>query len=157
PGSALGFEDATAADAVGRLRGLYSSTIGFEFEYIDDERQRQWFREQIETGAMRCALTPDEKVAVLRRLTEVDGLERFLGRAYQGAKRFSIEGTAALVPMFDAAIDGAARTGARDVAIAMAHRGRINVLAHILDKPYATLFHEFTGLHATSNAESGTG
>ena len=157
PGSALGFEDATAADAVGRLRGLYSSTIGFEFEYIDDERQRQWFREQIETGAMRRALTPDEKVAVLRRLTEVDGLERFLGRAYQGAKRFSIEGTDALVPMIDAAIDGAARTGARDVAIAMAHRGRINVLAHILDKPYATLFHEFTGLHATSNAESGTG
>jgi 2-oxoglutarate dehydrogenase E1 component len=157
PGSALGFEDATAADVVARLRGLYSSTIGFEFEYIDDERQRQWFRNQIETGAMRRAFTPDEKMAVLRRLTEVDGLERFLGRAYQGAKRFSIEGTDALVPMIDAAIDGAARTGARDVAIAMAHRGRINVLAHILDKPYATLFHEFAGLHATSNAESGTG
>jgi 2-oxoglutarate dehydrogenase E1 component len=157
PGSALGFEDETAADAVARLRGLYSSTIGFEFEYIDDERQRQWFREQIETGRMRRALSPDEKRAVLRRLTEVDGLERFLGRAYQGAKRFSIEGTDALVPMIDAAIEGAGRDGARDVAIAMAHRGRINVLAHILDKPYATLFHEFAGLHATSNAESGTG
>jgi 2-oxoglutarate dehydrogenase E1 component len=157
PGAALGFEDATAADAVERLRGLYSSTIGFEFEYIDDERQRQWFREQIETGRMRRALTPDEKQWVLRRLTEVDGLERFLGRAYQGAKRFSIEGTDALVPMIDAAITGAAHDGARDVAIAMAHRGRINVLAHILDKPYATVFHEFAGLHATSNAESGTG
>ena len=157
PGSALGLEDETAADAVERLRGLYSSTIGFEFEYIDDERQRQWFRKQIETGAMRRVLSPDEKLSVLRRLTEVDGLERFLGRAYQGAKRFSIEGTDVLVPMMDAAIDGAGRQGARDVAIAMAHRGRINVLAHILDKPYATLFHEFAGLHAASNAESGTG
>ncbi|HUF29542.1 MAG TPA: 2-oxoglutarate dehydrogenase E1 component [Gemmatimonadaceae bacterium] len=157
PGSALGFEDETAADAVERLRGLYSSTMGFEFEYMDDERQRQWFREQIETGAMRRVLSPDEKSAVLLRLTEVDGLERFLGRAYQGTKRFSIEGTDVLVPMIDAAIDGAGRQGARDVAIAMAHRGRINVLAHILDKPYATLFHEFAGLHPTSNAESGTG
>src|SRR5690606_34545744 len=112
---------------------------------------------QIETGTMRRTLSPDEKLAVLRRLTEVDGLERFLGRAYQGVKRFSIEGTDVLVPMIDAAIDGAGRAGARDVAIAMAHRGRINVLAHILDKPYATLFHEFAGMHPTSNAESGTG
>jgi 2-oxoglutarate dehydrogenase E1 component len=157
PGAALGFEDATAADAVARLRSLYSSRIGFEFEHIDDERQRQWFRNQIETGTMRRTLSPDEKLAVLRRLTEVDGLERFLGRAYQGVKRFSIEGTDVLVPMIDAAIDGAGRAGARDVAIAMAHRGRINVLAHILDKPYATLFHEFAGMHPTSNAESGTG
>ena len=157
PGAALGFDDATAADAVARLRGIYSSRIGFEFEHIDDERQRQWFRGQIEAGAMRRVLSPDEKLAVLRRLTEVDGLERFLARAYQGVKRFSIEGTDALVPMIDAAIEGAGRAGARDVAIAMAHRGRINVLAHILDKPYTTLFHEFAGMHAASNAESGTG
>jgi 2-oxoglutarate dehydrogenase E1 component len=157
PGAALGFSYDTAAEAVRWLRSIYSSTIGFEFEHIDDEREREWFRRQIEGGEMRRVLPPAEKLAVLRRLTEVDGLERFLGRAYQGAKRFSIEGTDALVPMMDAAIATAAADGARDVVIGMAHRGRINVLAHVLDKPYATLFKEFDGQHATSNAESGTG
>ncbi|MDQ6635768.1 MAG: 2-oxoglutarate dehydrogenase E1 component [Gemmatimonadota bacterium] len=158
PGSALGFGDsATAADAVDRLRRLYSSSIGFEFEHLADETEREWFREMIERGTMRRALTPDEKVAALRRLTQVDALERFLGRAYQGAKRFSIEGTDAMVPMMEAAIEGAAQNGARDIVIGMAHRGRINVLAHILHKPYATIFDEFAGKHAATNAASDTG
>ena len=105
PGTALGFsEHRTAADAIAHLRALYASRIGFEFEHIEEEVERAWFREQVEGGAMRRALTDEEKLALLRRLTEVDGLERFLGRAYQGYKRFSIEGTDALVPMLDAAI-----------------------------------------------------
>lgn len=158
PGAALGFDDvATAADAVARLRELYSSRLGFEFEHIEEEDERKWFRDQIERGGLRRDITADEKKAVLRRLTQVDGLERFLGRAYQGYKRFSIEGTDALVPMMDAAVDGAARDGARDVVIGMAHRGRINVLAHVLDKPAATIFEEFAGRHATSDAASDTG
>ncbi len=158
PGAAVGFDDSpTAADAVARLRRLYSSAIGFEFEHLADETEREWFRDVIERETMRRALTPEEKVAALRRLTQVDALERFLGRAYQGAKRFSIEGTDALVPMMEAAIDGASEAGARDVVIGMAHRGRINVLAHILDKPYATIFEEFAGKHATINAASDTG
>ena len=138
PVAALGFaEDDTAAAAVARLRRIYSSTIGFEFEHIEEEAERDWFRDAIEGGEMRRALGADEKKVVLRRLTEVDGLERFLGLAYQGYKRFSIEGTDALVPMLDAAIDGAARAGAHEVVIGMAHRGRINVLTHVLDKPVA--------------------
>ncbi|MDQ6830059.1 MAG: 2-oxoglutarate dehydrogenase E1 component, partial [Gemmatimonadota bacterium] len=133
---------------------LYSSTIGFEFEHISDETEREWFRRMIETAEMRRTLTRDEKVAALRRLTEVDGLERFLGRTYVNVKRFSIEGTDALVPMIDAAING---SGARQVVIGMAHRGRINVLAHILGKPYASIFAEFEGKHAATNAASDTG
>ncbi|MEP6690392.1 MAG: 2-oxoglutarate dehydrogenase E1 component [Gemmatimonadaceae bacterium] len=154
PGAALSFEDETAADVVARLRSLYSSTIGFEFEHISDETEREWFRRMIEKGEMRRVLDKSEKVAALRRLTEVDGLERFLGRMYSGVKRFSIEGTDALVPMIDVAIDAG---GASQVVIGMAHRGRINVLAHILGKPYATIFAEFEGKHAATNAASDTG
>ena len=87
----------------------------------------------------------------------MDGLERFLGRAYQGYKRFSIEGSDILVPMLDVAIESASIHGAREVDLAMAHRGRINVLAHTLSKPYATIFEEFEGKHATTNAVSETG
>ena len=153
PGTALGFDqDATAADAVARLRRLYSSTIGFEFEYIEEEAEREWFRTVIEQGGMRRTMTNEEKKNVLRRLTEVDGLERFLGMAYQGYKRFGIEGTDVLVPMLDAAVGGAAMAGAREVVIGMAHRGRINVLAHVLDKPVARVFEEFEGRHAASAA-----
>ncbi|HEX6536781.1 MAG TPA: 2-oxoglutarate dehydrogenase E1 component [Gemmatimonadaceae bacterium] len=158
PGAALGFDaDATAADAVARLRRLYSSTLGFEFEHIEEEAERDWFRRVIEQGEMRRTMTPEEKKAVLHRLTEVDGLERFLGRAYQGYKRFSIEGTDALVPMIDIAVERAATMGAREVVIGMAHRGRINVLAHVLRKPIATIFGEFEGKHPISNAASDTG
>ena len=153
PGAALGFDqDATAADAVARLRRLYSSTIGFEFEYIEEEAEREWFRAVIEQGGMRRTMTSEEKKNVLRRLSEVDGLERFLGMAYQGYKRFGIEGTDVLVPMLDAAVGGAATAGAREVVIGMAHRGRINVLAHVLDKPVARVFEEFEGRHAASAA-----
>ena len=157
PGTALGFNEfRTAADVLAHLRGLYASRIGFEFEHIEEEDERAWFREQVEGGAMRRALTGEEKIALLRRLTEVDGLERFLGRAYQGYKRFSIEGTDALVPMLDAAIARAAAAGAKDVVIGMAHCGRINVLAHVLQKSAANIFEEFDGKHG-AHAASDTG
>src|SRR5918992_1085024 len=152
PGSALGFSDATAADVVKRLRSIYASTIGFDVEHIEEEAERDWFRKVLEGGDARLTLTPDEKKIVLTRLTEVDGLERFLARAYVGKKRFSIEGTDTLVPMLDAAIERAAVSGARHAVIGMAHRGRLNVLAHILNKPYARIFEEFEEKHAKSDA-----
>jgi len=158
PGEAFGLPDATAADAVARLRKLYSSNVGFEFDHLGEAAEREWLREQIENGRMHEPLSTDEKKAVLRRLTEVDGLERFLGRAYQGYKRFSIEGTDMMVPMLDATIESAGKLGTSEIGIAMAHRGRINVLAHILGKPYKTIFGEFEGRHASANnAESETG
>ncbi|MBA3558041.1 MAG: 2-oxoglutarate dehydrogenase E1 component [Gemmatimonadaceae bacterium] len=158
PGAALGIPHAaTATEAVAWLRGVYSSTMGFEFEHISEESEREWFRVMIEGDDFRRTHSPEERIAVLRRLTEVDGLERFIGRAYQGYKRFSIEGTDALVPMLDVAIELAAAAGATNVVIGMAHRGRINVLAHILEKPYATLFREFEGKHAATDAASETG
>jgi 2-oxoglutarate dehydrogenase E1 component len=157
PGIVLGASGGSAADVVARLRELYSSKIGFEISHVGRVEQREWLREQIESGRLNAPLSADEKKAILQRLTEVDGLERFLGRAYQGYKRFSIEGTDVLVPMLDVAIEAASAQGAREVDLAMAHRGRINVLSHTLGKPYATIFEEFEGKHAATNAVSETG
>ena len=157
PGMALGASGGTAADVIARLRELYSSKIGFEFLHLGKFEEREWLREQIESGRLNKPLGDDEKKRILQRLTEVDGLERFLGRAYQGYKRFSIEGGDILVPMLDVAIDTAADHGAVEVDLAMAHRGRINVLAHTLSKPYSSIFEEFEGKHASPNAISETG
>jgi 2-oxoglutarate dehydrogenase E1 component len=157
PGDVLGVGDATASEAITRLRTLYSSTIGFEFEHIGSAAERQWLRESVESGSYHKPLTKEEGLAVLRRLTEVDTLERFLGRAYQGYKRFSIEGSDALVPMLDECVTQAGRAGAKEIVIGMAHRGRINVLVHILDKPYAVVFNEFEGKHPAQDAEDTTG
>jgi 2-oxoglutarate dehydrogenase E1 component len=157
PGIALGASGGSAADVVARLRELYTSKIGFEISHLGEVEEREWLRKQIESGRLNAPLSNEEKKALLHRLTDVDGLERFLGRAYQGYKRFSIEGGDILVPMLDVAIEAAAAHGAREVDLAMAHRGRINVLAHTLSKPYATIFEEFEGKHATTNAVSETG
>jgi 2-oxoglutarate dehydrogenase E1 component len=157
PALALGFEVGSAADVTARLRDLYSSTMGFEFAHLGEEGERDWFRETIEREHLARYLTPEEKRETLARLSAVDGLERFIGRAWVNMKRFSIEGTDALVPMLDALINDAGHAGTREVVIAMAHRGRINVLTHILDKPYAKIFGEFDGKHAAASAESETG
>jgi 2-oxoglutarate dehydrogenase E1 component len=157
PGDVLGAKGATAAEAVANLRRLYSSDTGFEFDHLGAADERGWIREQIESGRVKQPLTVGEKKAILRRLTEVEVLERFIGRVYQGYKRFSIEGNDILVPMLDVTIDMAAANGAQEVSISMAHRGRINVLAHILGKPYRSIFGEFEGKHPEGNAESETG
>ena len=157
PGIALGASGGSAADVIARLREFYSSKIGFEISHLGIFEEREWLRQQIESGRLHAPLSKEEKKSILQRLTDVDGLERFLGRAYQGYKRFSIEGSDILVPMLDVAIESAATHGAREVNLAMAHRGRINVLAHTLSKPYATIFEEFEGKHATTNAVSETG
>jgi len=147
----------TAADVVQHLRELYCSTIGFEFDHLEEEAERDWFRRAIEERQITAPLTAEEKRRVLGRLTEVDGFERFLGLAFVNVKRFSIEGVDALVPMIDEAIERGAHAGARSVVVGMAHRGRLNVLTHILNKPYQSLFEEFLGHHGDTNSASGSG
>jgi 2-oxoglutarate dehydrogenase E1 component len=158
PASALGYEgDGTAADVVRGERAKYCGAIGYEFEHIGEEKEREWFRRAIEDAELTAPLSPDEMKRLLRRLTEVDGLERFLGLAYVNVKRFSIEGLDALVPMLDEAIDRGAAGGTSSVVIGMAHRGRLNVLTHVMGKPYRKLLEEFEGHHADTNAVSETG
>jgi 2-oxoglutarate dehydrogenase E1 component len=159
PAAALGFDARfdTAADVVAMLRRRYSSNLGFEVTHLPDEAERDWFRTMLRAEELTRPLAPDEKTAVLERLTQVDGLERAIGLFFQGKKRFSIEGSDALVPMLDAAIAESAKRGGREVVIGMAHRGRLNVLTHIMGKPYETLFGEFEGRHPNAASESDTG
>ena len=157
PASALGGGDGTAADVIGRMREVYCGRIGYEFDHLQDETEREWFRTTIEAGEVTAPLGAEEKKALLRRMTQVDGLERFLGLAFVNVKRFSIEGVDALVPMIDEAVARASDGGTRHVVVGMAHRGRLNVLSHVMGKPYERLFGEFLGKHHQTNSASGTG
>ncbi len=159
PGMAIDderFAGVTAAEVVARKREVYSRHLGLEVWHIENDDERNWFRAQFRSGHLVRPLSADEKRAVHKRLCEVDGLERFLGRAYTGYKRFSIEGTDALVPILDEIIAESAQAGAREVVIGMAHRGRLNVLTNVMGKPFEALFAEFEGRHKTGG-EAGTG
>jgi 2-oxoglutarate dehydrogenase E1 component len=147
-GASLGFPHlATGRDVAERLKKRYCNNLAVEVGHLASEEERAWFRQLFTEEKLTAPLTPEEKKAVLRRLTEVDGFERFLGRAFVGYKRFSIEGTDTLVQLLDTAIERAASSGAKHVALAMAHRGRVSVLNHVLGKPTAQIFAEFQGRH----------
>ncbi|MDP9133448.1 MAG: multifunctional oxoglutarate decarboxylase/oxoglutarate dehydrogenase thiamine pyrophosphate-binding subunit/dihydrolipoyllysine-residue succinyltransferase subunit, partial [Actinomycetota bacterium] len=152
---------ATLADALPHMRETYCGTIAYEIEHIASHRQRMWLREKIESGAFRAPLSADEKRKLLRRLTQVDSLERFMHKAYLGQKQFSIEGLDMTVPMLDEMIQLASAAGAREVVLGMAHRGRLNVLAHNLGRAYETIFREFEGASSieavTTIPQGGTG
>ena len=151
----------TLADVLPHLREIYCGTSAYEIEHISDHEQRVWLRAAIESGRYRHALERDEKGSLLERLTEVEGFERYLRRAFLGQKQFSIEGLDVMVPMLDEAIELAAEEGAHEIVFGMAHRGRLNVLAHVLGRPYESILREFEGertLEAiASDPEGGTG
>jgi 2-oxoglutarate decarboxylase len=151
----------TLADALPHLRETYCGPIAYEIEHIASHRQRLWLREAIESGRFRAPLQTDEQTTLLRRLTEVDALERFMHKAYLGQKQFSVEGLDMTVPMLDELIQLSATRGAREVVIGTAHRGRLNILAHNLGRPYDSIFAEFEGsstLEAiTTIPQGGTG
>jgi 2-oxoglutarate decarboxylase len=154
-------EGDTLIDALPHLRETYCGPIAFEIEHIASARQRLWLREAIETSRFRTALSGDEQKPLLKRLTEVDAMERFMHKSYLGQKQFSIEGLDMTVPMIDAIIQLSAANGAREVVLGMAHRGRLNVLAHNLGRPYGSIFAEFEGHDTleliTTIPEGGTG
>ncbi|MHB8692870.1 MAG: multifunctional oxoglutarate decarboxylase/oxoglutarate dehydrogenase thiamine pyrophosphate-binding subunit/dihydrolipoyllysine-residue succinyltransferase subunit [Solirubrobacteraceae bacterium] len=153
---------ATLAEALPHLRETYCGTIAYEIEHIASHRQRVWLRKAIEGGEFRQPLTNEEQKALLKRLTEVDAFERFMHKAYLGQKQFSVEGLDMTVPMLDEIIQlSATRGGSREVVIGMAHRGRLNVLAHNLGRPYDSIFAEFEGSSTlepiTTIPQGGTG
>jgi 2-oxoglutarate dehydrogenase E1 component len=135
----------TFADALPHLQATYCGTIAYEKEHIADHEERVWLRQTIESGAHLQPLTVENQRRLHTRLTQVETLERFLGRAYLGQKRFSIEGVDMLVPMLDLVAELAAQAGAREIVMGMAHRGRLNVLAHIVGMPYESIMAEFEG------------
>ncbi|HEY8772480.1 MAG TPA: multifunctional oxoglutarate decarboxylase/oxoglutarate dehydrogenase thiamine pyrophosphate-binding subunit/dihydrolipoyllysine-residue succinyltransferase subunit, partial [Candidatus Limnocylindria bacterium] len=143
---------ATLAEALPALQATYCGSIAYEVEHIASHDERVWLRQVIESGAHRTQMSADERRALLERLTLVEGLERFLHKAYLGQKRFSIEGLDAMVPMLDSLLGDAARAGASDVVIGMAHRGRLNVLAHIVGVRYEAILVEFEAGRGGSDA-----
>ena len=151
----------TLAEALPNLQATYCGTMAYEVEHIASHRQRMWLREKIESGELRRPLDPGEKRALLHRLTQVDALERFMHKAYLGQKQFSIEGLDMTVPMIDEMLTLAGGVGSQEVVIGMAHRGRLNVLAHNLGRPYDTIFAEFEGASTleavTTIPQGGTG
>ena len=138
-------EGETLADALPRLRATYCGTLAYEIEHLSDHEERVWLRHAIESGRYRQPLAREERVRLLGRLTEVEGMEHYLRRAFLGQKQFSIEGLDVMVPMLDEAIELAADDGAHEVVMGMAHRGRLNVLAHVVGRPYEVILREFEG------------
>ena len=151
----------TLAEALPLLREMYCGTLAYELEHISSHEQRLWLRDAIESGEYRRPLAVEERKALLERLSDVEGFERYLRRAFLGQKQFSIEGLDVMVPMLDDAIELAAADGARRVVIGMAHRGRLNVLAHTIGRDVESILREFEGERAleavTADLESGSG
>jgi 2-oxoglutarate dehydrogenase E1 component len=132
-----------ALEAMNSLRKLYSGTISYEFDQVKSPLERMWLRDAVGLSLYRSSPDPAFRRNLLRRLTQVETFERYLHQTYPGQKRFSLEGADALVPMLDEVIKVAIDSGTYEVIIGMAHRGRLNVLAHVLEKPYAAILSEF--------------
>ena len=131
------------ADVVERLRELYCSTTGYDIAHIFVPEERRWLRTAIETRRFHSSSDPIDAVALLDRLTQVEAFEKFLHRSFPGKTRFSIEGLDMLVPILDEVIHEAGEAGLRQAFVGMAHRGRLNVMAHVLGKPYEEILAEF--------------
>jgi 2-oxoglutarate dehydrogenase E1 component len=133
----------TMVEAVDVLRRIYCSNVGYDYAHVFVPEERQWLRHAAECGRFRAPSDPIDPVALLERLTQVEAFERFLHRTFPGKTRFSLEGLDMLVPVLDEVIGEAAEAGSRHILIGMAHRGRLNVMAHVLNKPYAQILAEF--------------
>ena len=148
---------ANAAEALAKLRAAYSGAIGYEDGHIQNAKERDWVREAAESRRFFQDFSGDDKRAVLKRLSEVEGLEKFLHTTFVGAKRFSIEGVDALIPMLDRIVHEASAAHTHEVVMGMAHRGRLNVLAHILGKPYTEILQEFKSAKRDDSASVAGG
>jgi 2-oxoglutarate dehydrogenase E1 component len=151
----------TLRDSLPYLRATYSGSMAYEIEHISDHAERVWLRQAIESGRYRQPLAAGERVALLRRLGEVEGFEQYLRRSFLGQKQFSLEGLDVLIPMLDETIEVAAAAGAQQVVIGMAHRGRLNALVHTVGRPYESILREFEGERAlnalVTDPEGGSG
>lgn len=151
-------EGETLGEGLDRIRGILGGPIGFEFEHLEDAAVVRWLWDRVTQESFSQPLKDDEKVRLLQRIAETEGLEQFLHKAYLGQKRFSLEGCDMLVPMLDEAIVGTAAAGGHSVVLGMAHRGRLNVLAHTVGIGYADILREFDGVRTKGALKvEGTG
>ncbi len=144
-GVELGKKGATLEEIVEILHHTYARSIGIEWSYIRDPEEQEWLRHKMEVEYSRYQFKKKNKLEILRKLNETSLFEKFLGTKYLGEKRFSLEGSEAAIPALDFMIKKAVELGVEEIAVGMAHRGRLNVLANLLDKTYAQIFSEFEG------------
>src|SRR5438105_3453396 len=131
------------AEVLTHLRETYCSTIAYEIEHISSHEQRNWLRERIESGRYRQPLSPERKLQLLGRLTKVEAMDRYLRRTFLGQKTFSIEGLDSMIVMLEEALQLLSDNGTRHVVMGMAHRGRLSVIAHVVNRTYESLLVEF--------------
>jgi 2-oxoglutarate dehydrogenase E1 component len=142
-GGPVAEQAANAFEALETLRRIYSATTGYDYEHVRSPDEREWLRQAAESRRFYPDFSLAEKRDLLERLTQVETFEQFLHRTFPGKTRFSAEGLDMLIPILDKIVDAAAREEIYTINIGMAHRGRLNVLAHVLCKPYAEILAEF--------------
>ncbi len=140
----LGLKKAKISQVLEYLTYVYTNKVGSEFEYIRDSAQKAWLAHETE-NTLLCDIAKDEKIKILKEVIRTEGFEEFLHKRFPGAKRFSVEGGAAAMPSVEKMIDVAAKAGVKKIVIGMAHRGRLNTLTGIMDKPYHQMISEFKG------------
>ncbi|MBA5776955.1 2-oxoglutarate dehydrogenase E1 component [Stappia sp. F7233] len=141
----LGLEFATIREMLAILKRTYCSTLGVEFMHISDPTEKAWIQERIEGPDKQVTFTPEGKKAILNKLIEAEGFEKFIDVKYTGTKRFGLDGGESLIPALEQIIKRGGALGVRDIVLGMAHRGRLNVLSQVMMKPHRAIFHEFKG------------
>jgi 2-oxoglutarate dehydrogenase E1 component len=141
----LGLEYATVPEMLAILRRTYCSTVGVEYMHISNPEAKAWIQERMEGPDKEIKFTPEGKKAILNKLVESEGFEKFLDVKYTGTKRFGLDGGESLIPALEQIIKRGGALGLKDVVLGMAHRGRLNVLTQVMQKPHRALFHEFKG------------
>ncbi|MBV1704311.1 MAG: 2-oxoglutarate dehydrogenase E1 component [Hyphomicrobiales bacterium] len=153
----LGLETATVREMLAILRRTYCGTIGFEFMHISDPAEKSWLQERIEGPDKEVAFTREGKRAILNKLVEAEGFEKFIDVKYTGTKRFGLDGGEATIPALEQIIKRGGALGVTDIVVGMAHRGRLNVLSQVMGKPHRVIFHEFKGGSAAPDDVEGSG
>jgi 2-oxoglutarate dehydrogenase E1 component len=153
----LGLETSTVREILAILRRTYCGTVGVQYMHISDPQQKGWLQERIEGKDKEIVFTPEGKIAILKKLIEAESFERFLHKRFPGTKRFGLDGGEALVPAMEQVIKRGGALGVSDIIIGMPHRGRLNVLAAVMGKPYRVIFHEFQGGSALPSDIEGSG
>jgi 2-oxoglutarate dehydrogenase E1 component len=153
----LGLEFASLRDMIAILRRTYCRTLGVEFMHISNPAQKGWIQERIEGPDKEISFTREGKRAILNKLVEAEGFEKFLDVRYTGTKRFGLDGGESLIPALEQIIKRGGNLGVKEIVLGMAHRGRLNVLTQVMGKPHRALFHEFKGGSWAPDEVEGSG
>ena len=156
-GGVLGLEWSSVRELITTLRANYCGTVGLEYMHINDVEERRFLQERMEGKDKAIQFSPEGKTAILAKVIEAEQYESFLGRKYVGTKRFGLDGGEAMIPALEAVIKYGGALGVREIVYGMPHRGRLNVLANVMAKPYRVIFHEFSGGSSNPDDVGGSG